>query len=394
MAKQKTVGIGVIGCGGRVRGLLQRLMSENKQFRLVALCDPLPASIEKTLQVTGADPVIYEDHRDLTRDPKVDWVMIGSWNCYHPEHAIAGFKAGKHVFCEKPFATNIRECKRILKAWRESNTLFTIGFTLRYSPHYVAIKRILDRGTIGDIVSLEFNETLHFAHGGHIMSDWRRRREFTGSHLLEKCCHDIDLVQWMVESHATRVASFGGTNFFLPKNEFMMKKLGKEPRSGRPAYLTWEQPSYENPFTGDHDIVDNQVAIIEYANSVRATFHTNLHAGIPERRMYIVGTLGALRSDVIAGTIEVAKVGFKEKVKDMASGVKGGHGGGDEVLCKSLAATMLRGKPPRTSIREGLVSAVTTFGIDKAMETGRTVNMAPLWKQVGIDLEKGHDQEL
>lgn len=394
MSSKKTIGIGVIGCGNRLRHLLRRLLAEDQRLKLVALCDPLASSVEQAKAAFGEDFVVYDDHRKLARDPNVDWVMVGSWNCFHAEHTVAGFKAGKHVFCEKPFAISVPQCRRIVKAWRESGKMFTIGFTLRYSPHFVAIKRVLDRGTIGDVVSLEFNETLNFNHGGHIMSDWRRKREFTGTHLLEKCSHDVDIVQWMVESYATRVASFGGTDFFVPKNEFMMEKLGNDPASGRPAYLTWNQPTYANPFTGDRDVVDNQVAIIEYANGVRATFHTNLQSGIPERRLYIVGTLGALRADLTAGTIEVAKVGFNEMIKDELAGVKGGHGGGDEILCASLADTMLHGKPPRTSIREGLFSAVTSLGIDKAMDTGRIVNMASLWKRVGIDLDQEYDQEL
>lgn len=392
MSSKKTIGIGIIGSGNRIRGLLPKLLRENDRLKVVAVCDPLEEAITKTKKVLGSDPVVYDDYRKLVRDPNVEWVMVGSWNCFHAEHTVAAFKAGKNVFCEKPFAVNVPQCRRIVKAWRESGKKFTIGFTLRYSPHYVAIKRIVDSGDIGEIISLEFNETLGFGHGGHIMSDWRRKREFTGTHLLEKCSHDIDLVQWMVESYASRVASFGGTNFYLPKNEFMMKKLGNDPGSGRPAYLTWSQPAYANPFTGDHDVIDNQVAIIEYANGVRATFHTNLHAGITERRLYIVGSLGAVRADLTAGTIEMAKVGFNEKIKNVVADVKGGHGGGDEVLCASLADVMVHGNDPRTSIREGLFSAITSFGIDKAMDTGRIVNMASLWKQVGIDPDQkyGH----
>ena len=63
-----------------------------------------------------------------------------------------------------------------------------------------------------------------------------------------------------------------------------------------------------NPFDSNKDIVDNQVAIIEYENSVRATFHTNLSSGLPERRMYICGTKGTIRGDVNNGLIEVQRI--------------------------------------------------------------------------------------
>jgi len=55
---------------------------------------------------------------------------------------------------------------------------------------------------IGDVVSMEFNETLNFNHGGYIMGDWRRKTDLSGGHLLEKCSHDYDLVNWILNSKA------------------------------------------------------------------------------------------------------------------------------------------------------------------------------------------------
>jgi len=376
-----SVGVGIIGCGGRMRTILGKILALTRDVTLVAVCDPLRKSVRATRERFNPQARAYRDYRALVNDPRVDWVMVGSWNCFHAEHTLAAFRAGKHVFCEKPLATSLADCNAMARAWRRSGKMFSIGFTLRYSPHYVAIKRLLDEGTIGYPVSLEFNETLSFNHGGHIMSDWRRLRRFTGSHLLEKCCHDVDLVNWFTGSLAARVASFGGINVFRPENAGFLRRFGRD-RHGRRAYRTWEQPAYVNPFTGEHDVVDNQVAVIEYANGVRATFHTNSHSAIPERRMYIIGSEGAIRSDVIGGTLEVARVGFDEPIQDRSAGVRGDHGGGDDVLARSLVASMLEGAPPRTGLEDGLKAAVTCFGIDRAMDTGRTVNMAPLWRAV------------
>lgn len=73
---------------------------------------------------------------------------------------------------------------------------------------------------------MEFNETLHLDHGGFIMGDWRRLTEHSGGHLLEKCCHDFDLVNWILRTKARKVSSFGGLNFFIPKYEYRMKEIG------------------------------------------------------------------------------------------------------------------------------------------------------------------------
>ncbi|OPZ85713.1 MAG: hypothetical protein BWY76_01290 [bacterium ADurb.Bin429] len=192
----------------------------------------------------------------------------------------------------------------------------------------------------------------------------------------------MDLVNWFVGSRARRVASFGGCDFFTPANAHHMDRLGPDPDSGRRAYCHLWREQDVDPFTAEKDIMDNQVAIIEFENNVRATFHTNCNAGIPERRMYLLGTEGALRADVIAGTIEVQRIGFGTQLENMSTDASGGHGGGDNILCRSIADSMVRGAPSRTSLTDGLYSAVTCFGIDDALATGTVVDMAPYWAQV------------
>ncbi len=302
----------------------------------------------------------------------------GDWPVGQGQQRPGSVKADtQHVM---PQSHSYADCLAMFEAWKKSGCKFNIGFTLRYSPHYRKIKELLDSGAIGRVVSLEFNETLDFNHGGYIMGDWRRLTANAGTHLLEKCSHDIDLVNWMVESRAARVASFGGLNIFRPENVGMIDKIGADPK-GRSAFQTWPGTVNLNPFTSNKDILDNQVAIIEYENGVRATFHTNCSSGIPERRMYICGTEGAIRADVIAGRIEMRRIGFDTTPEEIDVGVAGGHGGGDDVLIRSLAGCMLEDDEPFTGLDDGLKSAFTCFAIDEAERTGKTVSLASYWEK-------------
>ena len=144
--------------------------------------------------------------------------------------------------------------------------------------------------------------------------------------------------------------------------------------------------SLETPFNDDKDIIDNQVAILEYASGVRATFHTNCSAAIRERRMYIVGTRGVVRGDVISGQLELKTIsqngGAPERID---SGVSGGHGGADGTLSASLRESIVNGAPPLADPEDGLVSAATAFAIDEAMETGKVVDLAPTWKRAALN---------
>lgn len=378
-AKGRPVGIGLIGCGGMGRLVAQKVLDQNPRLKIRGLFDPDTRSIAASRKAFGDDIPVYRDYAQLCAAPDIDWVMIASWNCFHKAQTIAAFEAGKHVFCQKPLATTPADCVEMHQAWKKSGRLFNIGFSLRYTPHYGAIHKLIADGVIGQMVSLEFNEVLGFNHGGYIMGDWRRLNEYAGTHLLEKCCHDIDLANWMVGTRARRVASFGGLNFFVPENARHVRRLGTD-RNGRKAYQTWGGLVGKNPFTADKDIVDNQVAILEYENGVRATFHTNCNGGIPERRMYINGTEGTIRADIVAGSIEVARIGFNAKRRQVKVSTQGSHGGGDDRLARDLCRSMLTGRVPAVGLEEGLESAFTCFGIDEAMNTGRVVEMEKYWK--------------
>lgn len=384
-SRSKPVGIGLIGTGTRLLGLVRKLPGLGSALEITALSDPSEDSLYDAAADIGIDATQYDDYREVVRDPAVQWVMIGSWNVHHREHVVAAFEAGKHVFCEKPLATTMEDLLAIRDAHARSGKMLVMGLTLRYSPHYRAIKEIIDEGEIGQVISFEFNETLDFNHGGFIHGDWRRKTEWAGTHLLEKCCHDLDIANWLMEDLPARVASFGGCDFFLPANKRHQERLGPDPETGRPAFQLWrDRPESDNPFTEDKDIVDNQVAIIEYSKGVRATFHTNCVAGIPERRIYVCGSEGAVRADVLTGSIELQRYGWDSQIerRDTIDGSE--HGDGDEVLTEKLHDAMVSGVDPHVGVVPGLTSAVTAFAIDNAMERGEVVDLAPYWDEIGV----------
>ncbi|HOE98087.1 MAG TPA: Gfo/Idh/MocA family oxidoreductase [Candidatus Sumerlaeota bacterium] len=377
------IGVGMIGCGGIAHYFGNYLKPHTDRIDFRAFCDVKPEATARFRADFAPDARVYADYRDLVRDPDIDWVLIASWNCFHKEHAIAALEAGKDVFCQKPLATTLEDCLAIRDAWRASGRQFVIGFTLRFSPFYRKIKELLAGGAIGQIVSMEFNETLDFNHGGYIMANWRRLRRNAGTHLLEKCCHDVDLVNWFVESRARRVASFGGLNFFIAENAHHVERIGLSPTGVR-AYEGWRDPDAAGAFTADKDIIDNQVAIIEFENNVRASFHTNCNSGIPERRMYIMGTEGALRADVLAATIHLRRIGFDTPLENVwdGGGAGHGHGGGDAIMAEELVAAMTERVPSCAGLPEGLAACITCFAIDEAMDTGRVVDVSTYWNHL------------
>ena len=385
----KNVKIGLIGVGGRLRGVIRRVLAADteKRISVSAAFDPSAGSHASLRETLGHDYRIAESEEALVNDPEIDWVFVGSWNSNHAQHAIMALDAGKNVFCEKPLATSLEDCLAIREAVKRSGKTFSFGLVLRYSNHYQQIVERLRSGAIGRVVSFEFNETLSFNHGGYIFGNWRRFRENAGTHLLEKCCHDLDLANWIINSLPVKAASFGGRDFFTPANAGHIDRIGPN-KEGTAAYNLWPDPTGVDPFGregGEADIFDNQVAILQYANGVRGTFHTNCNTAIFERRFYICGTEGTLRADLLTGTLEMQRIGWETEMERLDTASCDGHGGGDEFMAAALVRSLLDGEAPLASVNEGIYSALSAFGIDAAADTGCVTDLNPMWSRAGID---------
>jgi predicted dehydrogenase len=381
---EKKISIGVIGCGIRIHSLLSRLLPLNSRLTLEAVHDPLPERMTLFQKDFNTNLISYSNEQDLYKHKNLDWLIVGSWNCYHRRQVEAGLNTNLNIFCEKPLATTIDDILDLVKLSKSSSKKIMIGFTLRYSRHYHKIKELVDSGAIGQLVSFEFNETLDFNHGGYIMRDWRREVSLSGGNLLEKCCHDIDLANWIVNSLPVKIASFGGRNIFKPENKPLMDELGSN-QDNKAAYCTWfaNGTPLEHPFTGAGDVMDNQVVIMEYENGVRSTFHTNMNAGIPERRMYLLGTKGAIRADVLTGQIELKRIGFNTITERMdIPTASGGHGGADTFVAQSLAEMMISDKESQTPLLDGATSAIVALKADESIQTGKVVNLSDIWAKI------------
>lgn len=374
--------IGLIGAGVRAQGVVRLLLAAaGGRVKVAAICDPDAEVGQDALKLLGAtDAAVCSTVEELLALPEIEWVFVGSYNYQHREHAIAAMRAGKNVFVEKPLATTLEDALAVCQAIRETGRTFSFGLVLRYSRFYGKIKELLEAGAIGELISMEFNETLDFNHGGHIFSNWRRFKEFSGGHILEKCCHDLDLANWLVDSEAVRCASFGGKRFFVPKNAGRIEQIGTN-ADGQPAYKTWRGRHPYDPFGEDSTVLDHQVGIIEYRNGVQATFHTNSNTAMRERRFYLCGSEGTLRADLVTGIIEYKRIGFDTEAERIDTTFAGGHGGGDAIMAEGLVETICNGVKPLATAEDGLEACLVAFGLTQAQEQGTICDIDAMRKQ-------------
>ena len=375
----REIKIAVIGAGNRSRGVVGRLLKDSNHFvKVVSIFDPDTEVAHRAVKTWEIDEsLLAKDAQEAIDAPGVEWVMVFSPNSFHKEHILSAFKAGKHVFTEKPLATSIADCQEIYDAYKASGKLFATGFVLRYSLLYRKAYELLKSGELGYLIAIDGTENIPPEHGGYIMCNWRRKCSMAGPHILEKCCHDLDLIEWFVGALPSRVAAFGGRDFFKPANRSLEEKYGKN------TFMTWYDPHRtETPFTDDTDLKDNMVTIAEFRNKVRVSFSCTMSNMIPERRLYFCCSEGTLKLELYDKILTYRKMGDGISHTLDFSGIDG-HGGGDSYIMKELYDTMINGSEPKCSGSEGLESAVYALALEEAADTGKVVDLEPVWKKLG-----------
>ncbi len=380
MSKKKDCGFAVVGAGGRLTELT-KLFGCEQGIRLIGAWDPEPAALSKIIKSVdawAARAKKYANYEELLADQDVDWVFVGSPNCYHAGQILQAFAAGKHVFAEKPLALTVEDCLAIREAHHTSKRLFATGFTLRYSPLYRKAKQLVASGLIGKLISIDANENLSPGHGTYIMSNWRRHIEISGPNVLEKCCHDLDILNWICDSLPVKVAAFGGTDIFVPENAELYETSS--------MFHEWDYLRHDdvNPFTSDKSIEDNLVTILQYANGVRAQFMLTMCNPIAERRMFISGSKGTIILDLVKSNLIVRTLTDEAQREYVGLGKNHGHAGGDEVMTAELSKVMRGEGEIVCGGDEGLRSAVVAIAIEKARREDTIVRLDEVWKSLGV----------
>ena len=376
---EKVINIAVIGAGLRSRVVVNALLSCGREnIKIVSIFDPDKERAE-ALKTTWIQPdaVITDSAEDAVKCDGVDWVMIFSPNAFHREHIEMSFAAGKHVFSEKPLATSIEDCQAINEAHSRSGKFFATGFVLRYSPLYVKVKELLDSGKLGAIMSIEANENIAPGHGGYIMTNWRRLSKLSGPHILEKCCHDLDLIEWFTGSLPGKVMAFADKRFFTAENAFLMEKYSD-------VFLSWPDPHrVATPFGNDSDMDDMISTVAQFRNGVLVTFNAAMCNVLPERRMRFNCQLGTLEVELYSMRIRYKCLG-DEAEQVINFGGSDGHAGGDRIIMQHLLDTMVKEVPPQCSGKEGLCSAVYALSLDKAAHEKAIIDLEPVWESLGF----------
>lgn len=189
-----TINVGIAGLGRLGKRHAENLAQRVPGARLVAACSPEASERDWAAKSLGVGAT-YADLAGLLAHPGLDAVFLVTPNTVHPEQIIAGLRAGKHVFCEKPLSLDLGECLAVeAEAKRHPTLKVMIGYVRRFDPSYAEAQRQIASGAIGRPFIVR-SETCDMNDPSGFFVRFAPK---SGGIFLDMSVHDIDAARWLL----------------------------------------------------------------------------------------------------------------------------------------------------------------------------------------------------
>jgi len=420
----------VVGMGSRAMIYAREALRHPEAIRIVGVADVDPAQVQIARETFGIPREhCFASAEALAAVPRfADAVINGTMDPQHVETTVPLLRRGYDVLLEKPFATSQPEADRLLRCTRETGRRVMVCHVLRYAPFYRRLKELILAGALGRILNIRMAEQVSYFHESvsYVRGKYASPELCGSGMLLSKCCHDMDLLAWlMAQSLPESVTSYGSLYQFRPDRapegagthcllncpvertcSYSARRLYLE-HPQRWAANIWHDLGQDdateaeklrllsrpdNPYSRcvyrcGLRIVDHQSVMIAFRDGATGAFSMNGGAAKASRRVHITGTKGeaAGRFEDERFTLSLidpeAQGGVREETvetpamdgcetPDKACGRE--HGGGDQALVMDFVA-MLRGEPTSicsTTLEDSLVGHRLVYLAEDSRQCG------------------------
>lgn len=401
-AEQKTLRVGLIGCGWYGKSDLMRLI-QVAPVEVICVCDPDRKMLEEAVELVAArqaskkKPRTYGDFREMLKEKDLDVVLVGTPDHWHALPTIAAIEAGADVYVQKPISVDVAEGMAMLAAARKHNRVVQVGTQRRSTPHLVECRRkVLDAGLLGTIGHVEMCCYYRSGRGksttqpvpDHLDYEmwtgpaplrpydglphrrWRQFIEYGNGIIGDMGIHMFDTVRWMLGLGWPRsISSIGGIH------------VHKE---------------------GSSNTSDTQVATFKY-DDVSVVWSHRTWGSAPDPKypwaLIIHGEKGTLKASVrnydfypvgkdeptVSGQVIEEREQYPEDVteKDIelfAAPATRAH-------MKDFVAAIARRSRPVADIEEGFISSSCCILANMSMKLGRSLAFDPQKGQIPGDAE-------
>lgn len=427
MPKKKYV---IVGTGGRAEFFYSELVTTFKETsELIAICDVNQTRMDyanKLLQEKyhyhEVPTYKAEKFDQMIEDTKPDFVLVCSIDRTHHKYIVRAMELGCDVISEKPMTVDEEKCQEIYNAIERTGRNLRVTFNYRYAPHNTKIREVIMDGTIGEILSVNFEWLLNTQHGADYFRRWHRDKRNSGGLLVHKSTHHFDLMNFWLDSKPDTVFAMGDLRFYGKENaekrgvtKFYQRAYGSQAAKDDPFALHLDQnehlksmylnAEHEDGYQRDQSVFGDNISIedtmsvmVKYKN--KTVMNYSLNAYLPWEGFIIVfnGTKGRMevriteQSYVNSGgdkADEGALQGMDIMIYphfaapyrvEIEQGV-GGHGGGDPVMLRDIFDKKQEDRFNRAASHiDGAMSIMTGIAANRSIRTGQPVKVDDLFK--------------
>lgn len=378
----KTYSVALIGAGSRGKAYTNIMKTCPDRFNVVAVAEPVKGRREYIQRKHNLpDDMCFDSWEEILTKPKIaDIALICTMDNMHYEPVMKAIELGYDILLEKPAAQTAQQCVDIATAAEKKGVKVLVCHVLRYAPFFKKVKQIIMDGIIGEIMSVIHVEAVGNVHQSHsyVRGNWHCEEETTPM-LLAKSCHDIDIVQWLLDKPCKKVQSFGKLSYFNSENApkdapvrcidggcpiektcpYNCKKLYYDDKkndwfrgASTRGIAKEEIPTDDEVMTAlkttdyglcvfhaNNDVVDHQVVNMEFEGGATVSFTMNaFNEG--GRYIRLFGTKGELcayarDSEIRIYTFEDCQT-HKISISGADESITSGHGGGDDGIIREL----------------------------------------------------------
>ncbi len=403
----------LIGAGSR--GMTYAPWAKKHGHEIAAIAEIRPDRLaDAATQLCVPKERCFSDATPLFALGKIaDAAIIATMDRDHYAHVMQALDCGYDILLEKPISPDPRECIAIEEKANALGRKITVCHVLRYTSFFGILKDILDSGTLGKVVAIKHSENIGNFHMAHsfVRGNWRNDR-LSSPIIMQKSCHDLDILLWLTGAHCTKVAAFGSLSYFREGNA----PAGSTDRcltcpaaegcrfDARKAYLPilgqWpadvvcleqtEEALMQALKTGpygrcvyrcDNNVCDHMSILMEFDNSVTATFSLTAQTSGCHRNIHIMCEDGEIEADdgkreiLVRRHISSQADTFEEQIIHVRTNGSG-HGGGDDGIMADFTSSLGSTEESRSSISQSVESHLMACAIEQARLTGTVVDLA------------------
>ncbi len=233
----------VVGTGNRGLGCFARkIMNTNgkgepefpEHGTVSALVDSNPLRAKNAARELGLpDLPAFKSIAEAQKQCPSDWCVITTPDYTHCEIAVEALQLGLNLMIDKPLATSVMECDKIISTMEKTGKKVIVGHNARYHENTLDAARFCREGLLGKLLVVEGAEMLGYNHGGDYFHRWHSDFSKSAGLITHKCCHFFDLICWILDDAPDSASAFGKRSYYVERPDMPHGKRCSECQIGK-----------------------------------------------------------------------------------------------------------------------------------------------------------------